>query len=76
MYGHGLGAVVVLEEIEGGDATGGVWGLLPGVALGDTEGRELSTTLGTVIRFSRGGVAYTVAGSRPAPLVQAVARGL
>ena len=76
VYGHGLGAVIVLEELEGGDATGGVWGLLPGVSLGESEGRELSTTLGTVIRFGRGGITYTVAGSRPAPLVRAVARGL
>jgi hypothetical protein len=38
--------------------------------------RELVTTLGTVLRFGRGGVTYTVAGSRPASVVRAVASAL
>ncbi|MGN6377726.1 MAG: hypothetical protein ACTHNU_02120, partial [Gaiellales bacterium] len=76
VYGHGAAGVVVLEQPEAGDPTGGLWDLLPGVAVGDAEGRELSTTLGTVIRFGRGGVTYTVAGSRPEGVVRAVASGL
>jgi hypothetical protein len=76
VYGSGLGAVVVLEEPGAGDPAGGLWGLLPTVAVRQAQGRELATTLGTVIRFGRGGVTYTVAGSRPAGLVLAVARAL
>ena len=34
------------------------------------------TALGTVVRFERGGVTYTVLGSVPAAAAEAAARGL
>jgi hypothetical protein len=46
------------------------------VSVSGASGRELVTALGTVIRFVRGGVTYTVLGSMPKPVVEAVARGL
>ena len=39
---------------------------LPTVSINGATGQELDTALGTVLRFSRGGVAYTVLGSVPA----------
>jgi hypothetical protein len=76
VYGRSLGAVLVLEEPTQGDPAGGLWRLLPAVSIGNASGRELTTVLGTVIRFGRGGVTYTVAGSRPRAVVEAAARGL
>jgi len=76
VYGRSFGSVVVLEQPGGGDPSGGLWGLLPGVSVGGAEGRELVTPLGSVVRFARGGVTYTVLGSLPHAVVEAVARGL
>ena len=76
VYGTSLASVVVLEQPGGSDPGGGLWGLLPSVSVSGTSGRELVTGLGTVIRFVRGGVTYTVLGSMPRPVVEAVARGL
>jgi hypothetical protein len=76
VYGTSLSSVVVLEQPGGGDAGGGLWSLLPSVSVSGAAGRELVTSLGTVIRFDRGGVTYTVLGSMPKPVVEAVARGL
>ena len=76
IYGRSFGSVVVLEQPGGGDPGGGLWGLLPGVSVGGAEGHELVTPLGAVVRFARGGVTYTVLGSMPHAVVEAVARGL
>ena len=38
---------------------------LPTVSINGATGQELDTALGTVVRFTRGGVAYTVLGSVP-----------
>lgn len=76
VYGTSLSSVVVLEQPGGGDPGGGLWSLLPSVSVSGAAGRELVTALGTVIRFDRGGVTYTVLGSMPKPVVEAVARGL
>jgi hypothetical protein len=76
VYGHSFGSVVVLEQPGGGDPGGGLWGLLPSVSVSGADGRELVTPLGTLIRFARGGITYTVVGSLPRPVVEAVARGL
>ncbi len=76
VYGRSIGSVVVLEQPENGDPAGGLWGLLPAVSVGAASARELVTTLGTVLRFGRGGVTYTVLGSRPRALVVKVAEGL
>jgi hypothetical protein len=76
LYGRSFGSVVVLEQPGGGDPAGGLWGLLPSVSVSGSDGRELVTPLGAVIRFARGGVTYTVLGSLPRQVVEAVARGL
>jgi len=76
VYGTNLSSVIVLEQPGSSDPSGGLWSLLPTVTVSGTTGRELVTGLGTVIRFVRGGVTYTVLGSMPRPVVEAVARGL
>jgi outer membrane lipoprotein-sorting protein len=80
-YGEGLGGIAVLElpakqAASGeGDETGGLQ--LPGVAIdGATKGEELETPLGTLIRFRREGVEYTVAGSVPPAVAREAAQGL
>jgi hypothetical protein len=76
VYGRSFGSVVVLEQPGGGDPGGGLWGLLPSVSVSGADGRELVTPLGSLVRFARGGVTYTVLGSLPRQAVEAVARGL
>ena len=49
---------------------------LPTVSINGATGQELDTALGTVVRFTRGGVTYTVIGSVPAAAAEAAARGL
>jgi outer membrane lipoprotein-sorting protein len=80
-YGRGLGGVAVLElparraSSGGGDEAGGLQ--LPGVTIdGATKGEQLETPLGTVIRFRREGVEYTVAGSVTPAVALEVAQGL
>jgi outer membrane lipoprotein-sorting protein len=82
-YGHGLGAIVVLEQAgtrttiasapSGGDQPGLS---LPTVAINGTVGQQLQTAIGTVVRFSRAGVTYTVLGSVSPATADAAARGL
>jgi hypothetical protein len=76
LYGRSFGSAVVLEQPGGGDPGGGLWGLLPSVSVSGADGRELVTPLGAVVRFARGGITYTVLGSLPRQVVEAVARGL
>jgi outer membrane lipoprotein-sorting protein len=86
-YGQGLGAVAVVEQISSGRSTGGFGGLssggpdgqglsIPTVSINGTSGQELDTALGTVIRFTRDHVGYTVLGSVHPAVARAVARGL
>ena len=49
---------------------------LPTVSINGATGQELDTALGTMVRFTRGGVAYTVIGSVPAAAADAAARAL
>ena len=85
-YGQGLGGVAVIEQSapaqsstqsqpqpQGGDQRGLT---LPTVSIKGATGQELSTALGTVIRFSTGGVEYTVLGSVPAVAAEAAAKAL
>lgn len=81
-YGRGIGTVLVLEQAAGrarliqppaGDAPGLS---LPTVNLGRAAGQQLQTAIGTLVRFSRTGVTYTVLGSVPASVADAAARGL
>ncbi|MDQ8043510.1 MAG: hypothetical protein REI11_02825 [Patulibacter sp.] len=48
----------------------------PTVDINGAKAFELSTALGTVIRFQRGGVQYTVVGSVTSAVAEAAARGL
>lgn len=84
-YGTGPGAIAVIEKpsdgqsalkpkAQSGDHRQGF--NLPTVSIGGVTGLELSTPLGTAIRFDRGGISYTVLGSLNASTVLAAARGL
>ncbi len=78
-YGKGLGGIAVIQtasEPGGGKSTeeGGL--SLPKVSINGAQGEELDTALGTVLRFSRGGVDYIVAGSVPPAAAEAAARAL
>jgi outer membrane lipoprotein-sorting protein len=82
-YGRGLGGIAVLEllaspgggEAEGGGDTGAPQ--LPSVQIeGASQAQELETPLGTLIRFRRGGVEYTVVGSVTSAVAREAAQGL
>jgi hypothetical protein len=76
-YGHGLDGLVVIERKSDGQSQQPGNGLsLPTVSINGTAAQELPTALGTVVRFTRGGVEYTVLGSQPAATVIAAARAL
>jgi len=81
-YGRNLGGIAVIEQPADSakapsQASGDHRGLsLPTVSINGATGQELDTALGTVLRFTRGGVAYTVLGSVPAAAADAAARGL
>jgi outer membrane lipoprotein-sorting protein len=87
VYGHGLGAVAVIEEPASsgaqqqlnlssgsGDHANGL--ALPTVSINGASGQQLDTALGTVLRYSSAGVDYTVLGSVRPNVADAVARGL
>ncbi len=84
VYGRYLGGIVVLEQVARPGAvqlsaprSGDQPGLnLPTVQLNGVSAEELDTALGTVIRFARGGVEFTVLGSVPKAVAEAAARGL
>jgi hypothetical protein len=81
LYGRNLGGIAVLEQPAGSAGQIGGTGRhadlsLPTVSIGGATGQELDTALGTLIRFQRGGVAYTVVGSVPPAAAEAAARGL
>jgi outer membrane lipoprotein-sorting protein len=80
-YGKGLGGIAVLElpAGEAGTGEGGEAGglQLPSVSIeGATRAQELETPLGSLIRFRRGGVEYTVVGSVTAAVAREAAQGL
>jgi hypothetical protein len=58
----------------GGDGAPGL--SLPTVDINGAAGQELATPLGTLIRFERDGVQYTIAGSVPQAVAEDAARGL
>jgi hypothetical protein len=81
-YGSGWGTVVLAQgPQEGGasvpssDAAGGD-AALPKVDLGGVEATELSTPVGTGLRWNADGVSYALAGSVPASEVEQAARTL
>lgn len=83
-YGQGLGGIAVIEQtakaghpLPSQGSSGDRPGLsLPTVSINGASGQELDTALGTMVRFSRGGVAYTVLGSVPPTAADAAARAL
>jgi outer membrane lipoprotein-sorting protein len=82
-YGQNLGGMAVIEQpAAAGSASapassGDHGGLqLPTVSIHGATGQELDTALGTMVRFTRGGVSYIVIGSVPAPAADLAARGL
>jgi hypothetical protein len=82
-YGQGLGGIAVLQSAARAQPQspkaprdGGSGLSLPKISINGVSGQELDTALGTVVRFERGGVGYTVAGSVPPTAAEAAARGL
>jgi outer membrane lipoprotein-sorting protein len=76
VYGHGLGAIVVVERQAQAGEKSGVMGSLPEVSLDGITAHELSTQLGTALTWKRGDVEYVLAGSVPSAAAEAAARGL
>lgn len=74
VYGRGLGAVFVLEQRSSQQPS--PLSALPSATVNGTRGRELETTLGTLVQFSRGGITYTVVGSQPAATIMGAAQSL
>jgi outer membrane lipoprotein-sorting protein len=80
-YGKGLGGIAVLE-LPGGEAGAGEGGetgglQLPSVSIaGASQAEKLETSLGTLIRFRRAGVEYTLAGSVTPAVAREAAQGL
>jgi hypothetical protein len=81
-YGQGLGAIAVIEQSASGQAapsaaSSGRGALnLPSVSINGATGQELATPLGTVVRFTRSGVAYTLLGSVTPYAAETAARAL
>jgi outer membrane lipoprotein-sorting protein len=79
-YGKGLGGIAVLElpAKQAASGEGDEAGLqLPSVTIdGATKGEELETPLGSLIRFRREGVEYTVVGSVGPAVAREAAQGL
>ncbi len=81
-YGQNLGGIAVIEQTATNTAAvpkpkGDHAGLtLPTVSINGASGQELDTALGTMVRFTRGGVTYTVIGSVPPAAAEAAARSL
>ena len=78
VYGQGLGAILVVERQPDATATKSGTGLdsLPTVSLDGVTAHELSTQLGTILSWDRGGVSYVLAGSVPAAAAESAARAL
>jgi hypothetical protein len=74
VYGRGLGAVFVLEQRTSQQPS--PLSALPSAKVNGTRGRELETTLGTLVQFSHGGITYTVVGSQPAATIMGAAQSL
>ncbi len=82
-YGENLGGMAVIESkakpgasSSSSPSLGSGMMRLPTVSINGVTGQELSTALGTVIHFTRGGIDYTVIGSVPATAAELAARAL
>jgi outer membrane lipoprotein-sorting protein len=75
VYGEGPGAIVVAErKADTARPRGGLLTALPPVSLGGVTGHELTTQLGTLIEWQRGGVTFVLAGSVPSATAETAAR--
>jgi len=79
-YGSGWGTVVLAQgpQTDGAPRTAAKGGdlSLPTVDLGGALATELSTPVGTGLRWNAGGISYALAGSVPASELERAARGL
>ena len=77
-YGQGLGGIAVFERRAQTGSSNGDQGqvTLPTVSIDGIQGQEVATPLGTMVRFERGGVEYTVLGSVSSATAQAAASDL
>jgi hypothetical protein len=75
VYGHGLGAIVVVERAASGSSSGAL-GSLPTVSLDGITAHELATQLGTALTWTRDGVRFVLAGSIPTAAAEAAARAI
>jgi len=76
VYGHGLGAIVVVQRPADANANSNVLGSLPQVSLDGITAHELATQLGTALTWEKGGVSFVLAGSVPTAAAEAAAREL
>jgi hypothetical protein len=78
VYGQGLGAVIVVERAKDASGSGlpSQMQALPAITLDGATGHELTTQLGTLLTWDRGGVSYILAGSIPSSAAEAAARAL
>jgi outer membrane lipoprotein-sorting protein len=82
LYGRNLGGIAVIEQKADAGGTTNAAGpnhegpglSLPTISINGVTGQELGTALGTMVRFTRGGVAYTIVGSVPPAAAEAAAR--
>jgi outer membrane lipoprotein-sorting protein len=75
-YGEGLGSIVVTEHAADSSKDASPLDMLPSVTINGVTGHEFVTALGTVVQYSSGGVAYTVAGSVTQSDAETAARAL
>ncbi|MGC9220247.1 MAG: LolA family protein [Solirubrobacteraceae bacterium] len=79
LVGKGLGSIVVVKHAASAAHSGsGLAGGLPlqSVKINGVTGRQIPTSLGTILTFTRNGTSYLLAGSVTAARIDAVARGL
>jgi hypothetical protein len=76
IYGHGLGAIVLVERKADGAKAGGMTAALPTVVLNGVTAHELATQLGTVLAWQQGGRSFVLAGSLPPAAAESAAREL
>jgi len=71
VYGEGLGTVAVFEHATGTQTSSSPMDNLPQVTIGSGVGHELTTPLGTLVTWERGGVSFVLAGSVDASTAEA-----
>jgi len=77
LYGHGLGAVAVIErKADSTQGGSGVASSLPTISLDGVTAHELATQLGTVLQWQDAGTSIVLAGSLPSAAAEAAARQL